>query len=462
MARLATNAQNIESIRQKKMTYPKYRPDIDGLRALAVLLVVIYHGFPKMLPGGFIGVDVFFIISGFLITTIIQESLREKSFSFIQFYIRRARRLFPALIVTLSVCTLVAWFVLLPDEFKLLGKHLASGTIFISNYMLMRESGYFDVQSDTKPLLHLWSLGIEEQFYLIWPLLLWLMSKTRIKPMWLTVALIFISFGFNIYYVNNASHVAFFSIQSRFWELLLGGLFALLRLQRNDANIVKITAALNSRTGRTIREVLSLFGLLLIMVGVYLIDEKTPFPGWFALFPTLGTLSIIATGRETFLNSHVLSARILVWLGLISFPLYLWHWPILSIMRIVNEGNTSNYAVSVAIIISIALAWITFKFVEKPVRNFESKYWLTGLCLSMASIFAIGLTVFFSNGIPSRNHVENLVKVEASYEWNYSTNENCVKKFPFEDAKKYLWWFCMMSKANEPTVLLLGNSFANH
>lgn len=199
-----------------------YRADIDGLRALAVILVVLFHAFPYWVKGGFIGVDIFFVISGFLISTIVFTSLEQDNFSFLEFYKRRVIRIFPALILVLLVCVVFGWFVLLADEYKQLGKHVTSGAIFSSNFLLLSESGYFDNAAETKPLLHLWSLSIEEQFYFLWPLILWFSWKKRFNYLTITITLLLISFLFNLYKIKNNSIAAFYLPQTRFWELLAG------------------------------------------------------------------------------------------------------------------------------------------------------------------------------------------------------------------------------------------------
>lgn len=198
------------NIIQNQLTHPKYRADIDGLRAIAVLSVVIFHAFPTMLPGGFVGVDIFFVISGFLISSIILGSLIENKFSFTQFYTSRIKRIFPALILVLVLSHAFGWFALLSDEYKQLGKHIASGAGFMSNFTLWHESGYFDNTAETKPLLHLWSLGIEEQFYIIWPLTLWIAWKYKTNILTLTLTLATGSLLFNPYHIKQDSTATFF------------------------------------------------------------------------------------------------------------------------------------------------------------------------------------------------------------------------------------------------------------
>ncbi len=208
--------------RYKKPKSDLYRADIDGLRAVAVLAVVAFHVFPLRVRGGFIGVDIFFVISGYLISALLFTGFERKNFSFTDFYSRRIRRVFPALLLILFASYVFGWFALTADEYKPLGKHIAGGAAFVSNFVFLRESGYFDNLEDKKPLLHLWSLGVEEQFYLIWPLLLWTGWKLRLNFLAMTAAVGLISFGLNIFYVSSNTALAFYAPQTRFWELMIG------------------------------------------------------------------------------------------------------------------------------------------------------------------------------------------------------------------------------------------------
>ena len=338
-------------------THPKYRPDIDGLRAIAVLLVVGYHAFPSGVPGGFIGVDVFFVISGFLISTIIFQNLERGSFSFADFYSRRVRRIVPALLMVFVCCYAFGWFTLLPHEYEQLGKHIVSGAGFISNFVLWNEAGYFDNTAITKPLLHLWSLGIEEQFYILWPLALWLAYRNNVKWLVIIMAIASVSFLLNIWLIYRNSTATFYSPATRVWELLLGAALADKRCSEYFDGL-----------GKQLRAVLSVIGVCLLALGVGLITSDMHFPGFWALLPTLATAVLIAVGPQTVINRALLSNRVLVWLGLISFPLYLWHWPLLSFARII-EGEVLSVAARFTIVsVSILLAWITYAAIEKPFR----------------------------------------------------------------------------------------------
>lgn len=219
---------------QAHLSHPKYRPDIDGLRAIAVLAVVAFHAFPNLVKGGFIGVDVFFVISGYLISTIIFENLDKGTFTFSEFYARRIKRIFPALILVLVACLIFGWFVLLADEYNQLGKHIVAGAGFISNIVFWNEAGYFDNIADTKPLLHLWSLGIEEQFYIVWPLLLWCTWKRKLNLFTITVIFAITSFVLNLKGIKQDAVATFYAPYTRFWELLTGSLLAWVALYKNN------------------------------------------------------------------------------------------------------------------------------------------------------------------------------------------------------------------------------------
>lgn len=341
-------------------THPPYRADIDGLRAIAVLAVVAFHAFPDMVGGGFIGVDVFFVISGFLISTIIFENLERNSFSFVEFYSRRIKRIFPALLVVFVASFVFGWFVLFADEYKQLSKHIVRGALFISNFTLWRESGYFDNSAETKPLLHLWSLGIEEQFYIIWPLLLWCAWKRRFNLLSVTLAITAISFALNIWKANSDVVAAFYSPQTRFWELLSGSCLAYLALFKSQ--VLRQFRICNDH-------VQSLFGAGLLVVGALFITKERAFPGWWALLPTVGAVLIISAGAQAWFNRAVLSQRLLVWFGLISFPLYLWHWPLLAFARVIASETPAVEVRLAAVALAVVLAWLTYRLIERPVRS---------------------------------------------------------------------------------------------
>ena len=354
------------------MAHPTYRPDIDGLRAVAVLLVVFHHAFPPLLPGGFIGVDLFFVISGFLISTIIFQNLEQGSFSFLDFYKRRVKRIFPALSLVLLASFACGWFVLLPADYKQLGKHIAAGAAFVSNFAFWSESGYFDSGSKLKPLLHLWSLGIEEQYYIFWPLIAWFLWKRQVNLFKVCVALFVVSFAINIATAKGNAVAAFYSPASRFWELLVGSMLAYMKL--HPLNWRQLAAGKFSTAPRAelqnpskANNLTAWAGILLLAIGVYFINPERRFPGFWALFPTIAAFLLIKAGPKAWFNQNVLSNRLFVWVGLISFPLYLWHWPLLVFAEI-KLGTLDTATKLGLIVLSILLSWLTYRLVERPIR----------------------------------------------------------------------------------------------
>jgi peptidoglycan/LPS O-acetylase OafA/YrhL len=390
-----------------------YRGDIDGLRAIAVLSVLGFHAFPTMFPSGFIGVDIFFVISGFLISSIILKALAEGSFSFFDFYSRRIKRIFPALFIVLLTCFAVGWFVLLPDELKQLGKHMAAGAGFGSNLILLSESGYFDNLSDTKPLLHLWSLGIEEQFYMAWPLLLWLAWKRKIDLFLAIFGLLLLSFLLNVSMIHKHATSVFYMPQTRIWELLVGALLAYIQ---NHGQTHKFTF---SRPSSTLSpHVWSSFGVLLISVSYFFLTKDKRFPGWWALLPTLGAASIISTGPQAWFNRKVLAHPVLVWIGLISFPLYLWHWPLLSFARIMQSETPSIKIRLIALALSFVLAWLTFILLEKRVRHQKNKTVTIVLIIMMVLTGLLGYNCFSRDGYRFRASIKKLEQQNNGFNWN--------------------------------------------
>ena len=384
------------SSNQQSLSHPKYRADIDGLRATAVLSVLIFHAFPEWLSGGFVGVDVFFIISGYLISTIIFQNIDEKHFSFLEFYSRRINRIFPALFVVLLFSYAYGWLNLLADDFAQLGKHIVSGAGFISNLVLWNESGYFDKAAELKPLLHLWSLGIEEQFYFIWPLFIWWIARWPKKVLPAIAIIGLISFALNVVNINANPVATFYSPLTRFWELLIGALLAYGTVH-HSVTLQKIKLAH--------RSAFSALGLALILLAALILNQKSAFPGWRALMPTLGAAFIIGAGATAWCNKHVLSNKVLVWFGLISFPLYLWHWPLLAFAKLQEGGVPSVLVRAVLVLTSITLAWLTYHFVERPIR-FNASYRThknIALIFLMMLIGYLGYNCFDRKGIQYRH-----------------------------------------------------------
>jgi peptidoglycan/LPS O-acetylase OafA/YrhL len=365
-----------------------YRADIDGLRAIAVLAVVAFHAFPTAAPGGFVGVDVFFVISGYLITDILVRKLATGHFSFVEFYAGRARRIFPALSVVLLATALLGWTFFYPFELRALGKHTVAASGFVSNFVLWAESGYFDTAAETKPLLHLWSLGVEEQFYLVWPLFVWWVSRyldlTRLTIIMVCVA----SFGLCIYGSFARPSANFFLPFTRMWELAAGGLLA---CSTSSASVASagLLSSIPGRFNWWMREMGAALGLVALLVAFAAIDATRRFPGFWALLPTFGTILLIAAGPKTRVTSGLLSFRPMVLVGLISYPLYLWHWPLLTFVRTVSP-NPAPAALTAAVILSIFLAALTYLLIERPVRRHRKVELVGSLCCVLLAVGFLG------------------------------------------------------------------------
>jgi peptidoglycan/LPS O-acetylase OafA/YrhL len=365
-----------------------YRADVDGLRAVAVLSVVICHALPGLLPGGFIGVDIFFVISGYLISTILIRDLENYRFSLLKFYDRRIRRIFPALIVILLFTISVGWFVLFRSEFQMLCRHVVASTLFSENLQLWSERSYFDISALRKPLLHLWSLTIEEQFYLVWPLLMYLAKLLRLNFIIMFAVLGVCSFSLNVYEIRHDPTAAYYSPLGRFWELMIGSCLAYLQIDRPFLL-------------RRYRNTQSVVGAVLLAAALIFTTPERNFPGFWALLPTIGTFLLISGGEDSYVNRMFLVVPALVWCGLISYPLYLWHWPILSYAHIVFESVSSREAIAL-MILAVALSYFTFLYIERPFRT-KSVGALKPMALlaTMVAVFGCGVLVVEA-GMPSR------------------------------------------------------------
>ncbi len=422
--------------------HPKYRPDIDGLRAIAILAVLFFHAFPEYVRGGFVGVDVFFVISGYLISSIIYSNLQNGSFSFKDFYVRRIRRIFPALFAILSASYIFGWFFLTPREYEALNQQIAGGAGFISNFIFWRQSGYFDIAADKKPLLHLWSLAVEEQFYIVWPLLLWFAWKLRANLLLLTLMVALGSFGFNIYKVGLDPVGDFYSPLTRFWELLFGAIIACMGLH-SKTWFYRITSGFEN--------IKSVIGLILILLATFWFDKLLSFPGWWALFPVVGATLLISAGPNGIVNRALLGTRPMVWVGLISYPLYLWHWPILSLARIYFGQALSIGQAVFALGGAFLLAWLTFNYIEKPIRrSVDGGPRLALLILAVLGIGFAGYLTKEENGLPARFNVPELQRT------NQLTGcDNVIK-----DGVLYPCTFG--NQQSEKLILIYGDSHAGH
>jgi peptidoglycan/LPS O-acetylase OafA/YrhL len=361
----------------------RYRPDIDGLRAIAVLAVLGFHAFPDGFRGGSVGVDVFFVISGFLISGIVLGELARGRFSFRRFYERRARRLLPALLIVLTLTTLAAGCWLYPGELQRLGRELVTGAAFVANLShLKEEHGYFSIASESKILLHLWSLGVEEQFYFLWPALMALAFATRSTGRMIAVA-VGLSLVFSAYWTPRHPADAFYLPTTRLWELGLGAL-----LERGQSHLLALRPVGLAAADHFV----SIAGLLLIAGAVLLFSSDLPLPGVWALIPTLGAALVIAAGPQAVVNRKLLSHPVFVHIGKISYPLYLWHWPLLSLTRVTSPTSPSTMARLGILVVAGIASELTYRYVELPVRRRPySKLMVGGLLAGLISIAAVGL-----------------------------------------------------------------------
>lgn len=408
--------------------HPPYRPDIDGLRAVAVLSVVIYHALPRWLGGGFVGVDIFFVISGYLISTIIFGGLERGDFSFVDFYRRRIKRIFPSLLTVLAAALIFGWFALLSDEFAMLGKATVAGAGFVANFLFRQDSVYFAGTAIMKPLLHLWSLGVEEQFYIVWPLLVWALWKARFNFLSFTLVIAAISFIENVSIVGPDPVGAFFLPQTRFWELMAGSALAYAALRSRGASGAMPAAGRRANLQ-------SVAGLALIGFAVgYTVTDN--FPGWWALPPVAGAMLLIGAGPDALVNRLILSSRVMVWFGLISFPLYLWHWPLLSLQRIVGAYAPPPADRLRMVALAIALAWLTYRFIERPIRTSGGGLMTPALLAAgMAAIGVAGAATYALGGFDGHGYRSADRSAFSAYfeddapGWHYLVEQKLDEKF---------------------------------
>ncbi|QWT46746.1 acyltransferase family protein [Azospira inquinata] len=452
--------------------HPAYRRDIDGLRAIAVLSVVIFHALPNVIPGGFIGVDIFFVISGYLISTIILRSIKHSKFSILEFYKKRILRIFPALALVLTFSIALGWITFTATEFSDLGGNIFAGASFFSNIHLLGTDGYFHVNSEFLPLMHLWSLGVEEQYYVVWPILLWVLWRTRLNTLTFMILAILASFLFSIHTIKINTNLDFYSPLSRFWELASGGCLAYIHTNRKKT-FFKFISSANTGLNRLIfaRNPVGAPNFNLIQsgtgflgAGLYIyaashLNSFTPFPGAYALYPVAAGVLIIAAGERSLVN-RLLSNRILVWFGLISYPLYLWHWPLLSFYTSLYAPHSVPQDRNLRILIvllSIFLSWATYRFVERHIRNNRHSFIkAAGLSLFLFVIGYAGYAIALHGGYPSRQVVKRNQSISDSMKLGnaaYLASNQCGLSGDMS--------FCNSDKAGKPNLYLWGDSKAD-
>jgi len=420
----------------------RYRPDIDGLRAIAVMLVVNFHAFPDAMPGGFIGVDVFFVISGFLITGIVARELESQRFSLLSFYHRRVRRIFPALIVVLSAALVLGWLWMLPAAYTKLSADVFASAAFSANIALLLQSGYFDVESAKKPLLHLWSLGIEEQFYLVWPLILMLAARLRLNLLWVTASIGIASFVLNVALIRTNPVATFYLPFTRAFELLAGAALACAwgRLSQD------VTAS-NWRAGA---------GIVLIAIAAAVLDTHSAFPGWWALLPVAGA-ALLLSAPGAWACRHWLASPPMVWIGQISYPLYLWHWPLLVFFAIIKFEPLTLVERELVLLLSALLAWATYWFIERPFRfGRPVPIKALGLCAGMVLVAVAGGVVVAGHGFDSRLPPEIRAMTEVPEQTSQWRIHQCMLDLSHETS----FADDCVDQNRRPLILLWGDSTA--
>jgi len=426
----------------------QYRREIDGLRAIAVLPVILFHAGFSWFSGGYVGVDVFFVISGYLITTILISEMSTGMFSIAKFYERRARRILPALFFVMLCCVPFAWFWMIPSEFKNFSQGFVAISFFASNVLFWRKSDYFAPAAEENPLLHTWSLAVEEQFYIFFPLMLLMLWRFGKQPVfYVIVGLSFLSLLLSEYGWRNHPTANFYLLPTRAWELGVGAVCAFLMFQRSPKP--NTTAATS--------------GFALIAYSVFFFDETTPFPSIYALAPVLGTALIILYGHGQSLVNSLLANRILVGVGLISFSAYLWHQPLLAFARIRSASDPGWELMLGLSIASLVLAAITWKYIEQPFRTTKSpfarsrKQIFSYAMIGMVVFTASGLYGYFNSGLPDRIAPSGVpfseINIAERIKANFGLSPECEDKFTTSEK-------CQIG--HDPEIMIWGDSHAMH
>ena len=432
-----------------------YRKDIDGLRAIAVLSVIVHHLSPSLLPGGYIGVDIFFVISGFLITSHIAKELGNGVFTLRSFYRRRINRIIPALFAVLLVSMVVGIVLLSPADLSMLAKSAFSAMLGVSNVFIWQHYGnYFSGNAQEAPLLHTWSLGVEEQFYIVWPLLVALLLKYGhgkaliVLGAFVLGAVVLSEFG-----VGYASSASYYLLPTRFFELMSGGLVALV-VQKKCAHAL------------TTSRWCYMAGMTLIAGSLIWLNKSSPFPGYNAIWPCLGAALLIFAGSNPGFNSRILSNSVMVFVGLISYSLYLWHWPIISYLNYLHiEINV--WVGAITFIASMLIAWLSWKYIEVPMRKSGSlmpfnRVFTRRFVLPTALLATVGWLVVASKGLPDRfdtrvAEMENALEARPEFLRAGCHVPTALYATPLNSAK------CRLGKEKaQPDGILIGDSYANH
>lgn len=431
-----------------------YRTEIDGLRALAIVPVILFHAKFQLFSGGYVGVDVFFVISGYLITTILFKEIENNTFSIVNFYERRARRILPALFLVLFISIFFASIWMLPSQMKDFSESVVAISLFVSNILFWKETAYFETAGE-KPLLHTWSLAVEEQYYLLFPIFLiifWRFGKNKVFFMIIFIAIV--SFLLSEWGSKNSPIANFYLAPTRVWELLAGS----------------ITAIIIERKGIKNNNLIASCGLLAIMYSIFFYDEKTPFPSVYTLIPVIGTMFLILYANKKTFVAKILSLKLFVGMGLISYSAYLWHQPVFTFVNIKFLNQKPESLMFILSVFSIILAYFSWKYIERPFRKISSSTFSSRFILlfSIVGIFLFlifGFLGHYTNGFKNR--------FSKSYEgdvgqlkYHQYVDEKYFNCEPEKIANNALMWEgflrCKQSQSGEFDWLLLGDSHAEH
>lgn len=428
------------------MANKNFRHDINGLRAIAVIAVVLFHFYPTVVPGGFSGVDVFFVISGFLMTGIVFRGLESDSFSIFKFYTARANRIILPLSFLCLSLLIFGWFFLTPWLYSAIGKHILGSMGFYSNVMYLNEAGYFDVSSSEKWLLHTWSLSAEWQFYIIYPVILVVLKKitTLDNIRKLVVIATVLGFIFSVIASYKWPSHSYYLLPSRAWEMLVGASAFLYPFNPSD----------KEKSG------LVFVGLALILTSYAFISSDVAWPGYLAAIPVLGAYLIIVSNQQL---SYITNNIVFQCVGKWSYSIYLWHWPIVVFLGVFDAPS---YLYPLGILLSIFLGWFSYSFIEsKTLITDAYKPKPVSVMVFLVPVFAY--YVWSQSGLNDRSMVEEIgYTTEVKHQlagplWGYTNNEMCLTEHEYDKVSTLPYWFCMKNKSGEPSILLLGNSFAN-
>ncbi|MEX1670639.1 acyltransferase family protein [Zhongshania guokunii] len=413
----------------------KYRPEIDALRCLAVCPVILFHAGFSAFSGGYVGVDIFFVISGYLITSILLAEISSRRFSFVGFYERRARRILPALYFMLLIIMPFSWLYMLPDPLENFGQSLVATIFFSNNILLTITSGYWEAASEFKPLVHMWSLGVEEQFYVVFPVLLMILWRFNFRRIYLPIIFIFfVSLCIAEYGIINFPNANFYLLPSRAWELLAGSMVAVYLFSIGDVRG---------------NDYLGMAGVLMIFYAIFFYDSETPFPSFYTLVPVAGTVLIILFIKQGTLLHRVIANRAFVGIGLVSYSAYLWHQPILAFLRIYSQEEPGLYLMCFAVGLTFLAAYISWRFVEAPFRSSATiSRKVVGVCVVVFStiIVGVGYSAHYFKGFPGRFYSADVVEKPDLYiAYNKRAFDYVISSFDNDGKVK---------------VLVLGDSFA--